>query len=75
MAKNNEKLEQVFLPEVGYHIEEAYTLGDLARDLADTDGGFTMKAIARAHSCCGCYCDHMPACPPCDCAFHNPNVL
>ncbi len=22
--------------------------------------------------CTDCYCDHKPACPPCECAFHNP---
>lgn len=36
---------------------------------ADEESG-----VVRSHSCCGCYCIHRPACPPCECAFHNPNV-
>lgn len=27
---------------------------------------------SMGHSLCGCYCPHSPACPPCECHFHNP---
>jgi hypothetical protein len=39
--------------------------------------GQTMEdvhSLARSTGCCGCYCHHSPACPPCECQFHNPFV-
>lgn len=53
-------------------LEAAFGSLDLADPLYD---GFTMRNIASSHSCCGCYCTHSPACPPCDDGFHNPNVI
>jgi len=49
---------------------------DLERRLEEEARAFEEPDYAppagRHGRCADCYCGHRPACPPCECAFHNP---